>query len=102
MKTAQARIAEIDKAIDGVTRELRRRERVQLLSAASWQKAWDRHPALHDEYTALYVRRGFLQLVRDSAEHNAYLAEQRRDRAHQQAMVRLEREMRAAGFAKAA
>lgn len=99
--SAIERIAEIDLAIDGVRRELRRRERVRPLSAKSWQRAWDKHPALHDECTGLFVRRGFLQLVRDQAEHEAYLAEQRHERARKAALTRLHNDMRQFGLAAA-
>lgn len=99
--SAIERIAEIDKAIDGVLRELRRRERVRPMSAKSCHRAWNKHPSLCDEYTGLFYRRGFLQMVRDEAEHKDYLAEQRRERARKAALTRLHNDMRQFGLAVA-
>jgi len=88
MTTPQARISKIDQAIDAVRRELGRRERVRPLSAASWQAAWDKHPALHDEYSALFYRRGFWQLVRDRQMDALWQEQRRSERAKRAAALR--------------
>lgn len=88
MPTPQARISKIDQAIDAVTRELRRRERIRPMSAASWQAAWDRQSALHDEYSALFYRRGFWQLIRDKHADALWQEQRRSERAKRAAALR--------------
>lgn len=55
-------ISKLDVEITGVTRELRKRERIDRLSSASWQAAWDKHPDLHTRHSDLYRQRGEAQL----------------------------------------
>lgn len=70
--TAEHRsIPAIDKDIAANKRELLRRERINRLSAASWQAAWDKHPELWQRSRDLYLERGEAQLERDKREHAA-------------------------------
>lgn len=62
MSIQAARIKQIDKAIDAIRGELCRLEQIDKFSAASWQRAWDRHPDLRDRETSLFRERGVAQL----------------------------------------
>ena len=66
--TTAAEIRQIDREIDAVRRTLRSREKVKLLSARSWQTAWDKHPELYEQQRALFWQRGDLQMQRDHLE----------------------------------
>ncbi len=59
-------IAQIDKDITAVHKHLRRLEKINTMPAASWQKAWDKHPKLRAKETKLYRERGEAQQVRDA------------------------------------
>lgn len=58
-------ISAIDKQIDAVRGELRRREKIRPLSVAGWQRAWDRHPDLREAERDLFLQRGLAQFERD-------------------------------------
>ena len=58
-------IPEIDRAINANRKQLRNLERIDLLSAASWQDAWDRHPDLRAIDNELFRQRGNAQRERD-------------------------------------
>lgn len=73
-------ISQIDKQIDAVRAELRRRETVKPLSAASWQAAWDRHPELREQETNLFRQRGVAQQERDAKAHKEWLRAKPRTR----------------------
>jgi hypothetical protein len=82
--SARTQIAAIDQQIDAVHAELRRLEKIRPMSAASWQRAYDKHPKLHERERALYLQRGQLQQARDAEEwkaaKKAAQAERRRQR----------------------
>lgn len=66
--SARTQIAALDQQIDAIHDELRRLEKIRPMSAASWQRAWDRHPDMQEKERALYVQRGQLQLARDAED----------------------------------
>lgn len=70
-------IAEIDRDINATTRQLRHLERVNVMSAESWQNAWDKHPDLENRFRALYLERGLAQRERDEKAHKMVMREQR-------------------------
>lgn len=51
----------IDKKIDAVRRELRRREKIQTSSWLSWGNAWAKHPDLRKKEEALFIKRDKLR-----------------------------------------
>lgn len=55
----------VDRQIDAIRADLTRREAVDAMSAASWQKAWDRHPRLRAREKTLFMRRSLLVIERD-------------------------------------
>ena len=59
-------IRKIDTAIDAIRSDLRRRERIDINSAESWQRAWDRHPDLRGKERDLFAQRGIAQIERDN------------------------------------
>jgi hypothetical protein len=61
------RIGQIDKQIDAIRRQVVALEKPADTPAA-WQRAWDRHPALREQETALFRQRGLIQLERDKLE----------------------------------
>src|SRR6185503_21082806 len=63
-----AQIVGVDKAVDAITKKLRSLERIDQMSAGSWQAAWDKHPDLFRRFNLLYRRRGMLQAQRDEIE----------------------------------
>jgi hypothetical protein len=69
MKTALRSVPQIDKDINAIHRQMRRLEKIDLTSAASWQDAWDKHPELHERECALYRERGEAQQIRDEKAH---------------------------------
>jgi len=76
-------IAQIDKDINAVHRQLRRLEKIDTLSAASWQNAWDKHPDLHEKAAALYRERDKAQCIEDDGtsgqDRDTYSDDQDRD-----------------------
>ena len=60
------KIPQIDKEITAIHRQMKRLEKIDLTSAASWQDAWDKHPDLHAQERALYRERGEAQQVCDA------------------------------------
>lgn len=66
--TTQQKIAKIDRKITTIQKQLRKREIVDLISAPSWQAAWDKHPDMKEAEAALYRRRGQLQIVVGAAQ----------------------------------
>lgn len=69
MASIYIQIAEIDRQIDANHVQLRKLEKIKPMSAASWQRAWDRHPDLQEQERELYVQRGQLQQERDLHEY---------------------------------
>lgn len=59
------KISEIDRQIDLVTTSMLRLNKINRLSAASWQRAWDKHPEMRARYDELYRQRGHAQHERD-------------------------------------
>ena len=55
----QARTVNLE--IDALHKQLRQLEPIDLLSAASWQLAWDKHPELRARETALFQKLGEFQ-----------------------------------------
>lgn len=51
------------------------------MSAAQWQRAWDRCPDLYARDRALFLQRGLLQEQRDAQAHREWQTQQRRDHA---------------------
>lgn len=72
-----AAIAIVDRLIDAVQADLQKRDRFDDMTAAGWQKAWDRHPILHLRHKQLFHRRGFLQIERDARRNAAWAKHQR-------------------------
>ena len=70
-------IAQIDKDIAANHRQMRRLEKIDLCSAASWQAAWDKHPDLRARDDALYLERGDAQQARDEAAYKAAMRARR-------------------------
>lgn len=70
-------ISRIDREIDLVRKELRGREKVRPMSAASWQAAWDKHPDLRLREVELFGRRGVAQKERDEKAHKDWVRERR-------------------------
>ena len=64
----RALIQRIDRKIDVVRRELRRREKYDAYCAASCQAAWDRHPELSRRHRLLFWLRGEFQIHRNRQE----------------------------------
>lgn len=63
---AIARIAEIDRGIDALLKELCSLvPRFRRTDAGGWQEAWDRHPQLKARLDDLYRQRGEAQEERD-------------------------------------
>jgi hypothetical protein len=60
------RIERIDRRIDANIGALCRLECVNPMSAASFQRAWDRRPGLRQDNLDLFLYRGALQAVRDT------------------------------------
>lgn len=82
MATAVQQIAQIDRNIEGVRRELFRRVgRFNTLCIWGWHLAWNRNPDLHARQTELYRLRGLAQQERDALIEKEYRAAQRRQRA---------------------
>jgi hypothetical protein len=61
------RIGQIDKQIDAIHRQIIALEN-PASTPASWQRAWDRHPDLREQETALFRQRGLIQIERDQLE----------------------------------
>ena len=74
-------ISRIDKDINAVRKQLRRLEKINPMSAASWQDAWDKHPELHAQEKMLYGERYEAQMVRDAAAYKAAMVTKRRENA---------------------
>ena len=74
-------ISRIDKDINAVHTQLRRYEKIDTMSAASWQDAWDKHPHLHAREKMLYGERYEAQMVRDAAAYKAAMVTKRRENA---------------------
>lgn len=64
----QALIVRIDRKVDAVMAALCTLEVVSPLSAASWQRAWDKHPDLYARHSDLFRQRGEAQRERDAIE----------------------------------
>lgn len=77
MTSAAARISKVDQQIDAIHAELNQLEKINRLSAASWQRAWDRHPALRSSEQELFRVRGHLQTERDEAAAKMATAQKR-------------------------
>lgn len=73
-------IAQIDKDIRANHKQMRRLEKIDLYSAASWQDAWDKHPDLRAREDALYLERGIAQQARDEAAHKLAMQQARKAR----------------------
>lgn len=99
--TFQSAIRKIDRQIDAIRSELRSRitGKFSPTSAADWQVAWDRHPELRAQETALFRQRGELQLQRDNAWHEQ---EMRAARARRPAKQKQCPACKGSGFAKPA
>jgi hypothetical protein len=54
-------IRNIDRRVDRIMARMLRLERIDRMSTASWQRAWDKHPDLYQRVNALYAERGRLQ-----------------------------------------
>lgn len=54
-------IKAIDRRVGRIHAKLRKLETINLMSAESWQAAWDKHPDLYQKERALYRQRGELQ-----------------------------------------
>lgn len=63
--TANQQIAAIDKEITSIHRQMKKLEKIDPMSSESWQAAWDKHPDLQQQETALFRKRGQFQVVRD-------------------------------------
>jgi predicted HNH restriction endonuclease len=61
--TARQQIAAIDKDLTAIYRQMRKLEKIDQMSADSWQAAWNKHPDLHKAEHQLYVQRGALQEI---------------------------------------
>lgn len=72
MTTPKIRV--IDRQIDAIHRQLSKLEKIDKLDAESWQRAWDRHPALRAQEVDLYRQRGIAQDERDEAQARAALS----------------------------
>ena len=77
------KISQIDKEITAIGRQLRRLEKINPTSAASWQAAWDKHPDLHAQEKALYRERGEAQQIRDEKASKEAMRVARIDNAKQ-------------------
>lgn len=78
----KAKIALIDRKIDGTRMELCRRVgRFNMFSAHGWQTAWDRHPDLYGRNQALFAERDIAAQERDALIEAEYRAAKRRERA---------------------
>lgn len=81
-RTPRQAISAIDRQIDANRAALiRRLGFAPQVSAAEWQRAWDRCPDLHQREHELYRQRGQLQRQRDLADDAIYrrqLASERR------------------------
>lgn len=75
--TVRFKISQVDRHIDENRHQLQRAEKISPFSAASWQKAWDKHPDLYARESAMFKQRGELQDLRDRVDARA----QRRTRA---------------------
>jgi hypothetical protein len=71
-------IPQIDKDITAIRRQLQRLEKIDTMSAASWQNAWDKHPDLLAKENAFYRERYEAQLVRDEKAYKAGMVTARR------------------------
>lgn len=60
-------IPQIDRDITAIQRQIKRLER-PAPTPKSWQAAWDKHPDLHAQETALFRERGLAQRERDERE----------------------------------
>lgn len=75
-----SKVSQIDHEITAIHKVIRKLERIDLYSAASWQAAWDKHPELRERETELFRRRGFAQLERDEKAAKIALAAARKAR----------------------
>jgi hypothetical protein len=84
MERKMRTIPQIDKDITANRKQLRRLEKIDTMSAASWQDAWDRHPDLNARERDLYLERGLAQQARDEAQYKTAMRIQRSTKAKQQ------------------
>lgn len=71
----------IDHQIDTIHSRLRSMERISALSAASWQRAWDKHPDLQQEERRLFLIRAELRAAQLEKEERGHRKRQRAERA---------------------
>jgi hypothetical protein len=80
---ATLELARIDRRIDAVNREMKRREGL-LTTCGDWQRGWDRHGDLRRRNRKLYERRWVAQQAHNE---EAYKTAKKAERAERKALI---------------
>lgn len=71
-------IAAIDKEITQIHRQLQAIEHINPMSAASWERAWVKHPELREREKALFIQRANAKIEADEKAYQALVRGNRR------------------------